>query len=134
SDEFYDQHTGDICWQRVVSFLRTRKLPLELSQRKQVLTAGGRAVAVTDAKIVLHGFVQCLFFWLAACRLTRRGYRFTMVAHASKSEFREFLAGLRAKAFWPPPSPASSPFVCVQDKMTNKSDYASGYEQVCRMF
>lgn len=39
----------------------------------QVLTAGGRAVAVTDTKIVLHGFEQCLFFWLAACRLTRRG-------------------------------------------------------------
>ena len=59
-----------------------------------------------------------------------------MVAHASKTEFREFLAGLRATAAWPPPSPASSPFVCVDDKRSrlNASYYASGYDQVCRMF
>lgn len=48
-------------------------LTLPLCPVLQVLTVGGRAVAVADTKIVLHGFVQCLFFWLAACRLTRRG-------------------------------------------------------------
>eukprot|EP00903_Cladosiphon_okamuranus_P008598 g8246.t1 len=136
ADEFYDRQTGDICWQRVVSYLRTRELPLELAQRRQVLTAGGRAVAVADTKIALHGFEQCLFFWLAACRLTRRGYQFKLVPHASKTEFKEFLTGLRATAAWPPPSPASSPFVCVTDKSSklNASLYAIGYDQVCRMF
>ncbi|CAN0340297.1 unnamed protein product, partial [Ectocarpus sp. 12 AP-2014] len=142
ADEFYDRQSGDICWQRVVSYLRARKCPRELAQRRQVLTAGGRAVAVADTKIVLHGFVQCLFFWLAACRLTRRGYEFKMVAHASKSDFKEFLSRLRRKAAWPPPSPASSPFVCMDDKRSGKrqrqmqhpSYYASGYDQVCGMF
>ncbi|CAM9127853.1 unnamed protein product, partial [Ectocarpus sp. 6 AP-2014] len=142
ADDFYDRQSGDICWQRVVSYLRARKCPHELAQRRQVLTAGGRAVAVADTKIVLHGFVQCLFFWLAACRLTRRGYEFTMVAHASKSDFKEFLSRLRGKAAWPPPSPASSPFVCMDDKRSGKrqrqmqhpSYYASGYDQVCGMF
>ncbi|CAN0078050.1 unnamed protein product [Pylaiella littoralis] len=137
ADEFYDQQTGDICWKRVVSFLRRQELPVERGKCRQVLTVGGRAVAVADTKIVLHGFVQCLFFWLAACRLTRRGYKFTMVAHASKTEFKEFLAGLRNTTAWPPPSPASSPFVCLNDKkrsLRKTSYYASGYDEVCRMF
>lgn len=46
-DEFYDQQTGDICWRRVVSYLRTRKLPLELAQRRQV-TTDSRARAGLD--------------------------------------------------------------------------------------
>lgn len=58
------------------------------------------------------------------------------MAHASKTEFKELLAGLRATAAWPPPSPASSPFVCVDDKrsLLNASLYTSGYDQFCRMF
>lgn len=35
-DEFYDRQTGDICWRRVVAYLRMHKLPHELEQRRQV--------------------------------------------------------------------------------------------------
>lgn len=57
----------------MVTYLRSRTFPLEQRQRRLVLAAGDRAVAVSDAKITLHGFAQCTLFWLAACRLTRRG-------------------------------------------------------------
>ncbi|CAM9092952.1 unnamed protein product [Ascophyllum nodosum] len=132
--EFYDEK-GNLSWPRVVSHLSSRGLLSELRHRRQVLALGGRALAVTDAKVVLHGFVQCTFFWLAVCRLTRRGYRFSTVAHASKTEFRELLADLRATAAVPPPSQVSSPFVCIDDMSCNGVRYyASGYNQVCRVF
>lgn len=70
-DDFYDKQ-GDLCWLRVVSHLRSLALPLELQQRRQVIAAGDRALAISDVKIVLHGFRQCTMFWLAVCRLTRR--------------------------------------------------------------
>lgn len=71
-EEFYDRK-GDLCWLRVVSHLRSLASPLEDEQRKLIITAGERAFALADVKITLHGFRQCTLFWLAACRLTRRG-------------------------------------------------------------
>lgn len=71
--EFYDQENGELSWPRVVSHIRSRSFPSEVRQRRQVLALGGHALALVDAKIVVHGFEQCTFFWLSVCRLTRRG-------------------------------------------------------------
>ncbi|CAM9845250.1 unnamed protein product [Choristocarpus tenellus] len=132
AEEFYDRK-GELCWKQVVSHLKLHPPPEELQARKEILVLGREAVAVGDVKIVVHGYRQCVLFWLAACRLARRGYAFSTVVHQTKALFKALLADVREEVGMSM-SHITSPLMFVTNLDNNTRYYIGGYGEVCHIF
>lgn len=131
ASEFLD-HNGRLKWRAVLEWLRRRQP--ERLLRKSSVKLGEKELSVREITVVVHGFEDCLFFWLSACVLARRGYTFKLVAHADRTTFKAELLRLTADAGFQSMSHQTSPLLLVSHRRENTRYYVGGHSSVRQIF